>query len=384
MLHMIAEKIRQMKPSATLEINKKAKEMKAKGIDVVNLSVGEPDFDTPDPIKEFAIKAIHDGFTKYTEASGILELRRAICEKLERENGLSYAPEQIVVSNGAKHSIYNLLLAVIEPGDEVIIPAPYWVSFPEMVRIAGGVPVFCRWNERFKIDMEHLRSLITRRTKALILNSPSNPTGVVYDKEEIDAVAEILLKNNILCISDEVYEKIIYEGRQHISIASHSPEMKKMTVVVNAASKTFSMTGWRIGYIAAEKEIAKAVGKVQGQTTSAPCSISQKAAYFAIKEGEKLYSGMIKEFYNRRNFLIKNLPSDFVYPVPMGAFYLFVNYKDMDSVVLGKRLLEEKFLATVPGADFGADRFIRISYATSMDNLEKTVARLKEFVEENR
>lgn len=381
---MISEKIRQIKPSATLEINRKAKELKAAGVDVINLSVGEPDFDTPDPVKESAVQAIRDGFTKYTEANGTPELKKAISEKLEKENGLVYSPEQVVVSNGAKHSLYNVFLAIIEPGDEVIIPAPYWVSYPEMVRLAGGVPVFCRWDENFKMDLGHLKSLINKKTKAMVLNSPSNPTGVVYDKKQICAVAEILLKNNILCISDEVYEKIIYEGMEHTSIASHSPEMKKLTVVVNAVSKTFAMTGWRIGYIAAEKEIAAAVGKVQGQTTSAPCSISQKAAYSAIKGGEKLYSGMIEEFRKRRNYLVENLPAELHYPVPMGAFYLFFNYRDMDSVALCERLLEEKFLAAVPGADFGADKFTRISYATSMKNLEITVQRLKEFTSENK
>ncbi len=381
---MISDKARQLRPSATLEINRKAKEMKAKGVDVINLSVGEPDFDTPDPIKEFAIQAIRDGFTKYTEARGTAELRDVICEKLERENGLAYLPEQVVVSNGAKHSIYNVLLAVLEPGDEVIIPAPYWVSFPEMVRIAGGVPVFCRWDENFKMDMEQLKGLINRKTKALIFNSPSNPTGIVYDKGEMDCLAEILVKNNVLCISDEIYEKIIYDGVSHISIATHSPEMKKLTVVVNGASKTFSMTGWRIGYIAAEKEIADAVGKIQGQTTSAPCSISQKAAYFAMKEGEKVYSYMMKEFQKRRDFLVKNMPDDYTYPVPMGAFYLFVNYRDMDSALLAKRLLDEKSIAAVPGVDFGADKYIRLSYATSMKNLATSVERLKEFVEGNR
>jgi aspartate aminotransferase len=381
---MISDRARQLRPSATLEINRKAKELKARGVDVVNLSVGEPDFDTPEPIKEFAIKSIRDGFTKYTEASGILELRDAICEKLEKENGLAYSPEQVVVSNGAKHSIYNVLLAVLEPGDEVIIPAPYWVSFPEMVRIAGGVPVFCRWNEDFKMDMEHLRSIINKKTKAIIFNSPSNPTGVVYDKIEMDSLAEILIKNNVLCISDEIYEKIIYDGASHISIASHSPEMKKLTVVVNGASKTFSMTGWRIGYIAAEKEIAGAVGKIQGQTTSAPCSISQKASYFAIKEGEKVYSYMMKEFHRRRDFLVKNMPADYTYPFPMGAFYLFVNYKDMDSVLLAKRLLEERSIAVVPGVDFGAARYVRLSYATSMKTLETAIDRLRGFAEENR
>jgi len=380
---MISEKAKNIKPSATLEINRKAKELKAKGIDIINLSVGEPDLDTPEPIKEFAIQAIKDGFTKYTDTAGILELREVIAEKLEKENGLSYSPSQIVVSNGAKHSLYNIFLSILDPGDEVIIPAPYWVSYPEMVRIAGGVPVFCKWDKNFKIHLEHLKSLINKRTKALILNSPSNPTGIVYEKGEIDSIAELLIKNNILCISDEVYEKIIYDGKQHISIATHSPEMKKLTIVVNAVSKTFAMTGWRIGYIAAEKEIADAVNKIQGQTTSAPSSISQKAALFAIKEGEKLYSEMVREFQNRRNFLVNNLPKELFFPVPMGAFYLFFSYNDMDSLELGKRLLEEKFLAVVPGVEFGADRFIRISYATDMKNLEKTVERLSEFVKEN-
>ncbi|MDD3726165.1 MAG: pyridoxal phosphate-dependent aminotransferase, partial [Candidatus Ratteibacteria bacterium] len=286
--NMISEKAKNIKPSATLTINKKAKELKAKGIDVINLSVGEPDFDTPRIIKEYAIKAIRDGFTKYTDAAGIPELREAISEKLQKENGLSYSPSQIVVSNGAKHSLYNIFLAILDPGDEVIIPAPYWVSYPEMVCLAGGSPVFCRWDKNFKIDIEHLRSLINKKTKALVLNSPSNPTGIVYEKEEIDSIAELLIENNILCISDEVYEKIIYDGKPHISIASHSPEMKRQTVVVNAVSKTFAMTGWRIGYIAAEQEIADAVNRIQGQTTSAPSSISQKAAFFAIKQGATL------------------------------------------------------------------------------------------------
>ncbi|MCM8762112.1 MAG: pyridoxal phosphate-dependent aminotransferase [Candidatus Omnitrophica bacterium] len=381
---MISERVRNLKPSATLEINKKAKELKAKGVDVINLSVGEPDFDTPEPIKDFAIKVIKEGFTKYTDTAGIQELREAISNKLEKENGLSYSPSQIVVSNGAKHSLYNIFLAILDPGDEVIIPAPYWVSYPEMVCLAGGVPVFCRWDKNFKMDMEHLKFLINRKTKALILNSPSNPTGIVYEKAEIDSIAEMLIKSNILCISDEVYEKIIYDGKKYVSIASHSSEMKRNTVIVNAVSKTFAMTGWRIGYIAAEKEIADAVSKIQGQTTSAPSSISQKAAVFAIKEGQALYSEMVNEFQKRRDFLLKNLPEEFFYPVPMGAFYLFFSYNEMDSLTLCKQLLEEKYLAAVPGVEFGADKFIRISYATSMKNLEITVDRLNDFVRENK
>ena len=381
---MISERIRELKPSATMEINRKSKEMQSRGLAVINLSVGEPDFDTPGPIKEYAIDSIREGFTKYTVEKGIPELRQEICFKLKRDNGLSYDPEQVVVSNGAKHSLFNLFLSIIEPGDEVIIPAPYWVSYPAMVSIAGGVPVFCRWNRDFKIDTEHLKSLVTPRTKALVLNSPSNPTGIVYLEKELQEIAGILARHGILCISDEVYEKIIYQGMKHVSIASLSPEMKKLTVVVNGVSKSFSMTGWRIGYIAAEKGIAAAVSKVQGQTTSAPCSISQKAAYYAMKHGDSLSASMMEEFSRRRDYLVNNLSGEFSYPVPMGAFYLFFSYRQMDSLVLAGRLLDEKLLAVVPGQDFGADRYVRISYATSMDNVKETVRRLNEIAGQGR
>ncbi len=380
---MISKRASEIKPSATLTINQIAKKFISDGKDVINLSVGEPDFDTPVAIKEFSKKAIDDGFTKYTESRGIKELREVIVEKLEKENNLKYTPEQIVVSNGAKHSLFNVFLAILNPGDEVIIPAPYWVSYPPMVKIAGGVPVVCNWNEKFKIDIDKLKSIITSKTKALILNSPSNPTGIIYSEDELNELANILVKNGIICISDEVYEKIIYE-KKHISIASISEEMKKLTIVVNGVSKTFAMTGWRIGYIAAEKEIADAVNKIQSQTTSAPSSISQKGAYFAIKEGEKLYKDMVEEFKRRRDFITKNLSKEIKFPYPEGAFYLFFNFKDMDSEVFSKRLLEEKYVASVPGKDFGADKFVRISYATSMENLKKAVERINEFVEENR
>ncbi len=377
---MVSKKIKELKASATMAINGKSKELQRKGLDVINLSVGEPDFDTPTPIREYAIEAIKEGFTKYTGEQGIPELRVEICKKFKEDNNLEYNPEQIVVSNGAKHSLFNIFLTITEPEDEFIIPAPYWVSYPAMISIAGGTPVFCRWNKNFKIDIEHLESIITNKTKALILNSPSNPTGVVYSREELENISEILLKKGILCISDEIYEKIIYDT-EHISIASISPEMKKQTIVVNGVSKSFSMTGWRIGYIAAEPDISEAISKVQGQTTSAPSSISQKAAYSAIKQGNTLYSLMVAEFKKRRNFLIENLSKEFIYPFPEGAFYLFLNYKDTDSVAFANKLLEEKFLATVPGNDFGANKYIRISYATSLDNLEKAVKRLNEAVE---
>lgn len=371
-----------LKPSATLSLNKKAKEMKAKGFDVINLTVGEPDFDTPEEIKEFAIKAMKDGYTKYTEEKGMKNLREIICEKLEKDNGLKYDPEEIVISNGAKHSLFNIFLSILNPEDEVIIPVPYWVSYPAMVLICGGVPVFCKYNEKFKIDIEDLKTKISPKTKALILNSPSNPTGIVYEKKELEEIAEIILSNKIFCISDEVYEKIIFDKR-HISIASLSKELKNLTIIVNGVSKTFAMTGWRIGFTASRKDIADAIGKIQGQTTSAPSSISQMASYYAIKEGERLFKNMVEEFKKRRNFLVENLSNEIKYPYPEGAFYMFLNFKNMDSKILSQRLLEEKLIATVPGEEFGVDNYIRISYALDIESLKKAVERVNEFVKEN-
>ncbi len=379
MENILSERAKSIKGSATLSLNRKAKEMKVKGLDVINLTVGEPDFDTPDEIKEYAIKAMKEGYTKYTEEKGLKELREAICEKLEKENKLKYEPEEIVVSNGAKHSLFNIFLSIINQGDEVIIPIPYWVSYPAMVSICGGVPVFCNYNEKFKIDIDDLKSKITEKTKAIILNSPSNPTGIVYDKRELEEIAEIVISNKIICISDEVYEKIIYE-KEHISIAEFSNEIKDLTIIVNGVSKTFAMTGWRIGYIACKKEIADTIAKIQGQTTSAPSTISQKASFYAIKEGEKLYKNMVEEFRKRRDFLVENLPKEIKYPFPEGAFYMFLNFKDMDSKELSEKLLEEKLIATVPGEDFGVDNYIRISYATNIENLKKAIERIKEFV----
>ena len=379
----LSQRVKNLKPSATLEINKKAKELKNKGVDVINFAVGEPDFDTPAPIKEAAISAINSGFTKYTAAQGIIELREAVCEKLLDENKLSFSPDQIIVSNGAKHSLFNVMLAILNPGDEVIIPSPYWVSYPAMITIAGGKPVFCKWNEKFKLNIEHLKSLINKKTKALILNSPCNPTGVVYTKEELEQIAEILVRNKIICISDEVYEKIIYDDISHISIASLNDEIKESTIVVNGVSKTFAMTGWRIGYIACEESIAKAVGKIQGQTTSNPSAISQKAALYAIKYGKNLYEEMVNKFCIRRKFLLENLPEKLFYPRPDGAFYLFIKFGNIKSEELARRLLEEKYVAVVPGKDFGADDFVRISFALNVETLQKAVERIKEFVKEN-
>ncbi|HOK56157.1 MAG TPA: pyridoxal phosphate-dependent aminotransferase [bacterium] len=382
-MELLSERAKLLKPSATMALNKKAKEMKAKGLDIVNLTVGEPDFDTPEEIKEYAIKAMKEGYTKYTEEKGLKELREAICEKLEKENKLKYEPEEIVVSNGAKHSLFNIFLSILNPGDEIIIPVPYWVSYPAMVSICGGVPVFCNFNEKFKIDIDDLKKKITKKTKGIILNSPSNPTGIVYDKKELEEIAEIIISNKILCISDEVYEKIIFDS-EYFSIASLSDEIKELTVVVNGVSKTFAMTGWRIGYTASKRYLADAFGKIQGQTTSAPSTISQKASIYAIKEGEKLYRNMIEEFKKRKNFLVENLSEEIKFPYPEGAFYMFLNFKNMDSKDFAEKLLEEKLVATVPGCEFGVDNYIRISYATSMENLKKAVERINEFVKENK
>lgn len=378
----LSDRVLKLKGSATLGINSKVKELKRKGIDVINLSVGEPDFDTPIPIKEEAISGIREGFTKYTEPEGTFELREAICEKLLRENSLSYTPEQIVVSNGAKHSIFNTLLATLNPGDEVIIPAPYWVSYPAMVKIAGGKPVFCKWNDEFKIDIDHLKSLINKRTKLIILNSPCNPTGIVYTRKELEEIAEIIVENNILCISDEIYEKIVYDV-EHVSIASIDEEVKRRTILVNGVSKTFAMTGWRIGYIAADIEISKAVKKIQSQTTSCPSSVSQKAAISAIKWYSDISKIMVEEFKRRRDYILRNISEKIPYLQPQGTFYIFLNIGNSDSEKVAKKLLEEKHVAVVPGKDFGAEGFLRVSFATDIENIKEGIKRINEFAEEN-
>lgn len=382
---MIAEKIsaraKNIKPSSTLAVNKKAAELIASGEKVINLSVGEPDFDTPDFIKQEAIKSLNEGFTKYTDSSGIKQLRQVICEKFKRDNNLDYEPDQIVVSCGAKHSLFNVMLAVCDEGDEVIIPAPYWVSYPEMVKLAGGKCVICNYNEHFKIDIEHFKSIITSRTKALILNSPSNPTGIVYTKDELQQIAEIACQHKIIVISDEVYEKLIYDGQKHISIASFGDDIKKLTVVVNGVSKTYAMTGWRIGYLAAELPLAKAIANIQSQTTSNPTSFVQKAALKAISADQGFVGKMAEEFENRRNYILENISPLINYCRPAGAFYLLLKIGDMPSGELAQKLLAEEKLATVPGDDFGADGFVRISFATDMENIRETIKRLNRFAE---
>lgn len=379
----ISQRAKNIKPSSTLAVNKKAAELVAAGEKIINLSVGEPDFDTPDFIKQAAIRALNEGFTKYTDSSGIKQLRQAICDKFKKDNNLDYQVEQIIVSCGAKHSLFNVLLAICDQDDEIIVPAPYWVSYPEMIKLAGGKCVVCKYKEDFKMDIEHLKSIITRKTKAIILNSPSNPTGIVYSEKELIEIAEIACKYGIIVISDEVYEKLVYGGLKHISIASLGEEIKKLTIVVNGVSKTYAMTGWRIGYLAAEMPVAKAIANIQSQTTSNPTSFAQKAALTAITTDQSFIKPMIEEFEKRRNFIINNLSPKIHYCKPDGAFYVLLKIGNMTSGQLAQKLLEEEKLATVPGDDFGAEGFVRISFATSMTNLEETVKRLNNFAERN-
>ena len=382
-------------PSPTLGITAKAKRMQAEGIDVIGFSAGEPDFDTPKNVKEAAKKAIDAGFTKYTPTSGIPELKAAICDKLKRDNGLEYGPGEILVSCGAKHAIFNAALVLCDDGDEVILPSPYWVSYPEMVKLVGGKLVVVKTTQKnnFKITPEQLHKAITKKTKLFILNSPSNPTGMIYSKEELQAISEILVESGVYCISDEIYEKLIYGGKEHISIASLGKGIKKLTIVVNGVSKTYSMTGWRIGYAAGPKEIIEAMSNIQDHSTSNPPSISQKAALEALKGSQESVKKMVKEFAERRDYMVKRLNSikGIRCLTPDGAFYVFPDVSQLlgkkygekiirDSFSLTELLLTEAKVAVVPGAVFGDDRHLRISYAASMEDIEKGMDRIEEFV----
>jgi len=394
---MIAERATKVKPSPTLAVDSKAKQLKAKGMDVVNFGVGEPDFDTPEHIKEAAIKAIKDGFTKYTPVGGIDELKEAIIEKLEKDNKLTYNKENIVVSCGAKHSLYNIAQALFGPGDEVIIPSPYWVSYPDQVLLNDAIPVIVNTYEEdeFMLRPEVLKEKITSRSKALILNSPSNPTGFIYTENALKEIAEIALKHNLYIISDEIYEKLIYDNEKHISIACLSEEIKEKTIVVNGLSKAYAMTGWRIGYAAGHTEIIKTMTTIQSQSTSNPTSIAQKAAVAALRGNQNCVSEMRKEFEKRRNFLVQELNRipGVSCKMPKGAFYVFPNISNIfgnkidkniinSSMDLSIYLLEKALVALVPGSAFGAEGYIRISYATSMENLSKGIDRISKALEQ--
>lgn len=390
---MLSERAQRIKPSATLAIDAKAKAMKARGVDVLNFGVGEPDFDTPEHVKEAAVRAIRDGFTKYTAVGGIDELKEAIIKKLGADNNTGYTKEEIIVSCGAKHSLYNIAQALFNPGDEVIIPAPYWVSYPDQALLNDAVPVFVPTGEadNFMLRPEEFEAAITGRTKALILNSPSNPTGSAYDKKTLEALAEIAVRRNIFVISDEIYEKLVYDNAVHVSIASLGSEIKKRTIVVNGLSKSHAMTGWRIGYAAGPEDLIKAMTGIQSQSTSNPASISQKAAVAALTGPQDSIAVMRAEFDKRRKAVVAGLNAmagvDCLYPA--GAFYAFPNVSKLYGKSIGARLinssldmatylLEEAHVALVHGEAFGDDRYIRISYATSMDTITKGLERMRE------
>ncbi|MEW6008902.1 MAG: pyridoxal phosphate-dependent aminotransferase [Candidatus Omnitrophota bacterium] len=382
----IAKRLKDLKPSQTLQITAKAKQLKKEGKDIINFAAGEPDFDTPQKIKDAAIKAIQEGFTKYTPESGIPELRGAISSKFKKDNSLEFTPEQIVVSCGAKHSIYNSLQALINPADEVIVISPYWLSYPHMVRLAGAIPVILETfaEDGFRIDFDRLEKIITKKTKLLIINSPSNPTGCVYSKEELEKIAKIAISKDIWIISDEIYEKLIYDGNKHISIASLGNEIYKKTITVNGVSKTYSMTGWRIGYLGAPLELAKAISMLQSHSTSHPTSISQKATIAALNMQDVEIAPFVNEFKMRRDCLIEKLSQikQISFFKPKGAFYCFVDISSLKipPAEFASRLLEEEFVAVIPAESFGSDKHIRLSFATSKEDLIKGAERIKNFI----
>ena len=390
----ISQKIQAVSASPTLAIDAKFKEMKAQGVDVVGFGAGEPDFETPQNIKDAAIKAINDGLTRYTPASGTLDLRKAVAKKFKEENNLVYEPTQIIISNGAKHSLVNALMALLNPGEEVIIPAPFWVSYVEMVKIADGVPHIIETKEEnnFKFSPKQLEEAINDKTKALILNSPSNPTGMVYTKEELEAIADICVKHDIYVISDEIYEKLIYEG-EHISIGSLNDEIMKRTITINGVSKSYAMTGWRIGFAAAPPHIAKAMANLQSHAASNPNSIAQAATIEALNGPQDEVEKMRQVFAQRRVNMCKRINSieGVSCTEPQGAFYIMMNITKLfgrsffgqvidSSDKFAELFLENAKVAVVPGSGFGADGYVRWSYATSEENINEGLARLEEFL----
>ncbi|HLV81795.1 MAG TPA: pyridoxal phosphate-dependent aminotransferase [Chthonomonadaceae bacterium] len=388
----ISQRARETAPSPTLTISAKAKALKAQGVDVIGFGAGEPDFDTPEHIKQAAIEAICCGFTKYTPTSGEADLKEAIAAKLTRDNALQYRPENIIVSCGAKHTLYNLMQALLDPGDEVLIPSPYWVTYPEQVRLAGGKPVFIetRPEDDFMPSREAVRAAITPRTRALLLNSPSNPTGGVASRQAVKDLASLVIQHDLTLISDEIYEKLLYDGRQHLSPAALGSEIFQRTVTVNGCSKAYAMTGWRIGYAAAaDKELIAAMGRLQDQSTSNPASISQKAAVAALNGPQEPVEAMRQAFEQRRNLIVERLNAlaGVTCRMPGGAFYAFPNIAPLLGRRAGERLLrtsddlaayllDEAGVAVVPGSGFGADDYIRLSYATSTENITKGLERM--------
>ena len=381
----ISTRASQLNPSLTLSIDSKAKAMKSEGIDICGFGAGEPDFDTPEHIKQAAIAALEAGFTKYTPSSGLPELREAIARKLADDNGLEYRPSQVIVSNGAKHSCYNAILATCETGDEVIIPSPYWVSYPDMVRLAGAEPIVVQTSERngWKMTAKEFENAMTPRTKMVIMNSPNNPSGAVYTREELEAIVEVAAEEDIYILSDEIYEKLVYDDAKHVSIASLSKQAYDLTITINGFSKSYAMTGWRLGYMGAPENIAKAVDSIQSHSTSNPCSFAQKGAIAALKGDQQPLSDMHDEFDMRRNYMYDRISkiANITAVKPQGAFYILVNISQLGltSQNFADRLLSKANVAVIPGAAFGDDRTIRLSYATSIDIIKKGLDRFQDF-----
>ena len=389
-------RVKNIAPSLTLEITAKAKKMKAEGISVIGFGAGEPDFNTPDYIIEAAKKALDIGFTKYTPASGMPELKKAICAKFKKDNGLDFTEDQIVVSSGAKSSLYHAIEAIVEEGDEVLLPSPYWLTYPELIALAGGKTVYVKAGKEqgYKVTADDLRKAATKKTKCLIFNSPNNPTGAVYTKEEVAEIAKFVEESGIYVIADEIYEKLVYGGAEHYSIAQYSEKVKEQTIVVNGVSKTYSMTGWRIGYLAAPKNIAKAIGSMQSHTASNPCSIAQYASVAALNGGEDFIAKMHATFDERRRYMVGRLQkmNGVICPEPMGAFYAFADV----SALYGKSYKGKKIegslqfadaalsegVALIPGVAFGDDHSVRLSYAISMEDIKEGLDRLERFISE--
>lgn len=391
---ILSKKAQAIAPSITLDITAKAKKMKADGIDVIGFGAGEPDFNTPDNIQEVAIDAIKSGKTKYTATSGIIELKDAIIEKLKKDNNLDYKRDQVIVSTGGKQCLANVFQAILNPGDEVIIPIPYWVSYPELVKLSDGIPVYAKTKEEdsFKFTLEELNAVVTKNTKAIVLNSPNNPTGAVYTKEELLAIEDFCKEHNLFIISDEMYEKLIYDDLKHFSIASLSKDAYERTIVINGVSKSYAMTGWRIGYAAGPAEVIKLMSNVQSHTTSNPNSIAQYASVEALNGDQETVFEMIQEFKKRRDYMSSKINSieGLSCLKPQGAFYVMINLSKIldksfkgekinDSMNFSKLLLEDEKVAVIPGIAFGVDNYVRLSYATSMENIKEGLNRIQNF-----
>ncbi len=394
----LSDKVLNIAPSMTLAVNAKLKQMVDEGVEVFGFGVGEPDFDTPEYIRNAAVEAMNKGFTRYTPAQGTIELRKAICAKLKRENSLDYEPNQIIVSSGAKHSLSNAFAAILNPGDEVIVPVPYWVSYTEIIKLNDGVPVLVQTKKEnnFKMSGEELKNAITAKTKAILINSPSNPTGAVYTEKELREIADIAVQNNLFVVSDEIYERIIYDDNKHISIASFNSEIKDLTILINGMSKSYAMTGWRLGYAAGNEKLIKAMSSVQGHAVSHPSSITQYAAAAALNGPQDDLKNMVQEFSKRRNYMYGriNAMKGLSCIKPEGAFYVYVDISSylgrnlcgikLDSCLdFAQTMLEKGHVAVVPGAAFGTEGFVRISYATSMEIIKNGLDAFESFIYKN-